>query len=163
MVRKYIERYGPVTREDILYWSFLRKDQVDKALDALEKELTKENLHSSREYFSFGEDSGEPVEPPRVTILPEFDSLMMGYRDKSRFLTHDRIKNVFGSFAAVNRTILLDGFVAATWKRKKDRAGMTANVSPLRPLIARERRSIEEEFANYAEYQAAKISVKFKR
>jgi len=40
---------------------------------------------------------------------------------------------------------------------------MTANVSPLRPLIARERRSIEEEFANYAEYQAAKISVKFKR
>src|SRR5438552_2979245 len=163
LVRTYIERYGPVTREDIVYWSFLRKDQVDTALDALEKELTKENLHSSREYFSFGEDSGEPVEPPRVTILPEFDSLMMGYRDKYRFLTHDRIKNVFGSFAAVNRTILLDGFVAATWKRKKDRAGMTANVSPLRPLIARERRSIEEEFANYAEYQATKISVEFKR
>ena len=162
LVRKYIERYGPVTREDILYWSFLRKDQVDKALDALEKELTKENLHSSREYFSFGEDSGEPVEPPRVTILPEFDSLMMGYRDKSRFLTHDRIKNVFGSFAAVNRTILLDGFVAATWKRKKNRTGMMVNVSPLRLLRARERRSIDEEFANYAEYQGTKISVEFK-
>jgi len=163
LVRKYIERYGPVTREDIVYWSFLRKDQVAAALEALKEDVTKEKFHSSEEYFSFGEDSGEPVEPPSVVILPEFDSLMMGYRDKSRFLSQDRVKNVFGSFAAVNRTILLDGFVAATWKRKKDRAGMIANVNPLRPLRARERGSIQEEFAKYAEYQAAKISVEFKR
>jgi len=163
LVRKYIERYGPVTREDIVYWSFLRKDQVDTALDALKNDLTKENLHSREEYFSLGQDSSEAVEPPRVTILPEFDSLMMGYKDKSRFLSYDRIKDVFGSFAAVNRTILLDGFVAATWKRKKDRAGMIANVSPLRPLRAKERGSIEREFAKYAEYQAVKISVEFRK
>ena len=163
LVRNYIEHYGPVTREDIVYWSFLRKDQVDKALDTLKKDLTKENLHSRQEYFSFGEDSGEAVEPASVVILPEFDSLMMGYKDKSRFLSQDRVKNVFGSFAAVNRTILLDGFVAATWKRKKNRSGLTVNVSPLRPLKAREKRSIEEEFANYAEYQGTKISAEFKR
>src|SRR5438876_7128797 len=161
LVRKYIERYGPVTREDIVYWSFLRKDQVDTALDALEKELTKENFHSSREYFSFGQSSGEAPEPPRVVILPEFDSLMMGYKDKSRFLPQERVKKVFGSFAAVNRTLLLDGFVAATWTRKKNRSGLMVNVSPLRPLKAREKRSIEEEFANYAEYQGTKISVEF--
>jgi len=143
LLRKYIERYGPVTREDIAYWSFLRK------------------VHSSEEYFSLGEDSGEAVEPPSVAILPEFDSLMMGYKDKSRFLSRGRVKKVFGSFAAVNRTILLDGFVAATWKRKKDRAGVTVNVSALRSLRTRERRSIEEEFANYADYQETKISVAF--
>jgi len=163
LVRKYIECYGPVTREDIVYWSFLRKDQVDTALDSLKNDLTKENLHSSEEYFSFGQDSGEAVETPRVTILPEFDSLMMGYKDKSRFLSYDRIKDVFGSFGAVNRTILLDGFVAATWKRKKSRSGLMVNVSPLRPLKAREKRSIEEEFASYAEYQGAKMSVELNR
>ncbi len=161
LVRKYIERYGPVTREDIVYWSFLRKDQVDGALDALKKDLVTETFHSSEEYFSFGEDSGEAVEPPRVTILPEFDSLMMGYKDKSRFLSEDRVKKVFGSFAAVNRTILLDGFVAATWKRRKNHASVVVNVSPLRSLRTRERRSIEEDFANYAEYQGTKISVAF--
>ena len=163
LVRKYIEHYGPVTREDIVYWSFLRKDQVDPALDSLKKELTKENFGSREEYFSFGEDSGEAVEPLGVVILPEFDSLMMGYKDKSRFLSRGRIKNVFGSFAAVNRTILLDGFVAATWKRKKNRSGLLVNVSPLRPLKAGEKRSIEEEFANYAEYQGTEISAEFKR
>ena len=162
LVRKYIECYGPVTREDIAYWSFLRKDEVDPALETLKKDLTKETFHSSEEYFSFGEASNEMVEPPRVIILPEFDSLMMGYKDKSRFLSHAQIKNVFGNFAAVNRTILLDGFVEATWKRKKTREGMTVDVNPLRTLRGSERKSIEEEFTNYAEYQGTKISVEFK-
>jgi hypothetical protein len=162
LVRKYIEHYGPVTREDVAYWSFLRKDEVDPALETLKKDLTKENFDSSEEYFSFGETTDEMVEPPRVIILPEFDSLMMGYKDKSRFLPHAQIKNVFGNFAAVNRTILLEGFVAATWKRKKTREGMRVDVSPLRTLRASERKSIEEEFANYAEYQGTKIWVGFK-
>jgi Winged helix DNA-binding domain len=162
LVRKYIERYGPVTREDIAYWSFLRKDEVDPALQTLKTELTKEKIHSNQEYFSLGGDPSEVVEPPGAIILPEFDSLMMGYKDKSRFLSHSQIKNVFGNFAAVSRTILLDGSVAATWKRKKNREGMTVDVNPLRALRGNERRSIEEEFANYADYQGTKISVGFK-
>jgi winged helix DNA-binding protein len=162
LVRKYIECYGPVTREDIVYWSFLTKREVDKALEPLKNDLTRENLHSSQEYFSLGTDTSDVVEPPSVVILPEFDSLMMGYKDKSRFLSHDRVKTVFGSFAAVNRTILLDGFVAATWKRKRTREGMTVDVSPLRALRGKERRSIEAGFANYADYQGTKISVGFK-
>ena len=52
LVRKYIERYGPVTREDIAYWSFLRKDQVDAALEGLKADLKKEKVDSSAEYFS---------------------------------------------------------------------------------------------------------------
>jgi hypothetical protein len=162
LVRKYIQCYGPVTREDIAYWSFLRKDQLDPALETLKKDLTQENFHSSEEYFSFGEESGEVFEPPPAVILPEFDSLMMGHKNKARFLSQGRVKRVFGGLAAVNRTILLDGFVAATWKRKKNREGMIVDVSPLQTLRAGERRSIEEEFASYADYQGTKISVKFK-
>jgi len=162
LVRKYIECYGPVSREDIAYWSYLLKKDVDLALQALKKGLTKENLSSGQEYFSFGEDSREAPEPPSAVILPEFDSLMMGYKDKSRFLSRDIVKKVFGGLAAVNRTILLDGFVAATWKRKKNAAGVIVDVSPLRTLKAGEKRSIEEEFAKYADYQGTKISVEFK-
>jgi winged helix DNA-binding protein len=162
LVRKYIERYGPVTRQDIAYWSFLRKDEVDPALETLKKDLTKEKLNSTQEYFSFGGNSGEVAEPPGAIILPEFDSLMMGHKDKSRFLSQNQIKNVFGNFAAVNRTILLDGFVAAIWKRKRNGEGMTVEVNPLRTLRGKERRSIEEEFASYADYQGTKISVEFK-
>jgi Winged helix DNA-binding domain len=161
LVRKYIEHYGPATREDIAYWSFLRKDEVDPALESLSKDLTKEKLSSSDEYFSFDGDSDKVVEPPRAVILPEFDSLLLGYKDKSRFLSKNGVKKVFGNFAAVNRTVLLDGFVAATWKRKKHRDGMTVDVHPLRGMRPAEKRSIEEEFSNYSDYQQTKISVRF--
>ena len=162
LIRRYIECFGPVTREDIVYWTFLRKSDVDSALDALKKDLTKNRITGNEEYFSLG-DSVEAFEPPEALILPEFDSLMMGYKDKSRFLHNAHLKTVFLSLARIERTILLDGFVAATWKRKKKREGMTVEVSPLRTLKGGERRSIEEEFAEYSEYKGVKILVDFEK
>src|SRR5436309_14486890 len=102
------------------------------ALEALKKDLTKENFHSGEEYFSFDKDPRETPEPPSAVILPEFDSLMMGYKDKSRFLSQDTVKKDFGRLEAVNRTIRLDGFVAATWKRNTNAGGLMVDGSPLR-------------------------------
>ncbi len=162
LIRKYIDCYGPATRDDIVYWTFLRKSDVDTALDALKKDLTTENVVGKEEYFSLGGTFGA-FEAPEVLVLPEFDSLMMGYRDKSRFLPDKHLKTVFLSLARIERTILLNGFVAATWKRKKIREGMTVTVAPLRTLNGRERRSIEEEFAKYSDYKKTKILIDFKK
>jgi hypothetical protein len=160
LIRRYIECYGPVTREDIVYWTFLRKSDVNTALEVLKKDLTKERIDRKEEYFSLG-DSGKTFEPPEALVLPEFDSLMMGYKDKSRFLPDSHLKSVFLSLARIERTILLDGFVAATWRRKKNQKDMTVRVSPLRTLKGREKRSIEEEFARYSDYVGTKILVDF--
>jgi DNA glycosylase AlkZ-like len=162
LIRRYIECYGPVTREDIVYWTFLRKSDVNVALETLKKDLIKERIDGNEEYFSLG-DSGEAFEAPQALVLPEFDSLMMGYKDKSRFLPDKHLKKVFLSLARIERTILLDGFVAATWKRKKSREGMMVQVSPLRTLKGREKRSIEEEFSRYSDYQGTKILVDIKK
>jgi hypothetical protein len=111
---------------------------------------------------SFDEGLRDAGDPPNAIALPEFDSLMMGYKDKSRFLPHDRIKKVFWGLGGINRTILLDGFVAGIWKRKKERTGMVVSVKPLRTLEAQERNSIEERFKGYGDYLKTRISVEFK-
>src|SRR5207247_9200124 len=108
LVRKYIERYGPASRADIAYWSYLLKKDVDLALEALKKDLTKEDLHSGEEYFSFGEESREAIEQKSVVILPEFDSLMMGYKEKYRILYQDTVKKILVKLASVKQTIMLD-------------------------------------------------------
>ena len=161
LVRRYIERYGPVSRDDIVYWSFLRKADVDMALEALRKDLRKETFPSTGTYFSLGGDLNSSEPAPGVIILPEFDSLMMGYKDKTRFLSRERLRKVFWGQGGIKRTILLDGFVAATWTRKKKRTGMIVTVEPLRRLAARERRSIEEAFASYASYKKTDVTVIF--
>jgi hypothetical protein len=162
LVRKYLESYGPASRNDIIYWSFLRKVDVDMALEALKNDLVREDFNSNEEYYSFDEGHRNANEPPGVIILPEFDSLMMGYKDKSRFLSYDRIKKVFWGLGGINRTILLDGFVAATWRRKKGRTEMIVSIKPLRTLKARERSSIREGFAGYGDYLETRVSVEFK-
>jgi DNA glycosylase AlkZ-like len=162
LVRKYLESYGPATRADIVYWSFLLKSDVDSALEALRNDLIKERFDSNEEYYSFDEGARDASDPPSAIILPEFDSLMMGHKDKARFLSHDRIKKVFWGLGGINRTILLDGFVAAIWKRKKERTGMIVSVKPLRALENKERNSIREAFWGYADYLKTRISVDFK-
>ncbi len=162
LVRKYLESYGPASRADIVYWSFLYKAEVDAALEALKNDLIVEDFDSNEKYYSFEGLRGAGRNPPAVVILPEFDSLMMGHKDKSRFLPHDRIKKVFWGLGGINRTILLDGFVATTWKRKKERTGIAVSVKPLRTLEAQERDSIREGFEGYGDYLKTGISVEFK-
>ncbi len=162
LVRRYIHMYGPVTRSDIAYWSWLLSDEVDTSLKALKGDLVEERFEGTKEtYYSLGGQSESEVEPPRAAVLPEFDSLMMGYRDKSRYMSQERVKSVFKSFGIVSPTILLDGFVAATWKRKKDRERTTINVTPLQELHTRGRRLIEERFAEYGDYLGTRVSVEF--
>jgi hypothetical protein len=161
LIRKYIEHYDPVTRKDIVYWSYLTVGQVNRALEAMKKDLRKETI-SGQEYLSIDGESSEKLDPPGVIILPEFDSLMMGHRDKSRIFPPASQKKIFLTLGRISRTILLDGFVAATWKRKKERSGILVDVSPLRRLAAREKGSIEEEFVKYADYRKTQISVQFK-
>jgi len=162
LIRKYIENYGPVTRDDIVYWTFLLTKDVDKAIESLKDDLTTENFGTKQEYLSI-QDPERMDEPPDTIILPEFDSLMMGHKDKSRYLDKRHVKKVFWGLGGIHRTILLDGFAGAIWKRKKTSKEMIVHVYPLRQLTGSEKGSIEEEFGHYSDYQSTKISVHFKK
>ena len=160
LVRKYIECYGPVSLQDITYWTFLLKSDVMMALEVLEKELTIENLGSKQAFYSI-EKHQDQISVPKVIILPEFDSLMMGYKDKSRFLANDHVKKIFWGLGGIHRTILVDGFVGAFWKRKKSNKGIVVSVGALRDLTQRGKRSIDEAFQIYAEYKGTNALVQF--
>ena len=161
LIRKYIENYGPVTRDDIVYWTFLLTKDVDNAIELLKDDLTVETFGTKQEHFSIDESVKTLDEPPHVIILPEFDSLIMGHKDKSRYLDERHVKKVFWGLGGIHRTILLDGFVGAIWKRMRTREGMTVEVNPIRALSASERSLIKSGFEDYSHYQGSEISVTF--
>ncbi len=96
-------------------------------------------------------------------MLPKFDSLMMGYKDKARFLDSQRQRQVFGPQGMIEATVLVDGFVAATWRRKSDGKKSRIIVKPLRALKHSETKTIEREFREYAEYLGAPIGNSWRR
>ncbi len=163
-VRRFIQRYGPVSRADISYWSNrLLAGEVDGSISVLRKELVIERFEGSNEtYYSFEGSYDDFVEPPEVIVLPEFDSLMMGFKDRSRFLSSDRLGSVSRPQGLISRTILVDGFVAATWGRRRERGGVIVSVMPFRDLVTREKRSIEEKLGGYGEYLGTNIRVEFR-
>jgi len=163
LIRKYIENYGPVTRDDIVYWTFLLTKDVDSAIESLKEDLTVENFGTRQEFFSIHGKPKVSGEPPEVIILPEFDSLLMGHKDKSRYLDPRHLKKVFWGLGGIHRTVLLDGFVGATWKRKKTREGMNVEVTPLRGLTVGEKSLIESGFDDYSRYVGLEGSVLFKK
>ena len=130
---------------------------------SLKNELIAENLGSKQLYFSFGGSHEEGPQPPPVTVLPEFDSLMMGYEDKSRFLSDDKIKRVFLPLGIISPTILVNGFVGAIWKRRRDDLkGKVVSVTPLRELTTGEKSQIEEAFAEYSRYLEVEVALELK-
>jgi len=162
LVRKYIEQYGPVYLSDIAYWNNrLFANELKQSIKTLEKDLVKESIEGSTENFYSIEGEKDFVDPPRVIILPEFDSLTMGYRDRSRFMSQDILKYVSKPQGIISRTILVDGFIAATWGRKRCRDGIEVSVLPIRELDTMEKRLIEEKFAEYSDYLRCSVHVKF--
>jgi len=163
LLRRYIQQYGPVSRSDIAYWNNgLYADELDGSLDALRKDLAEHHFEGEKEPFYSFEDGLDHPEPPHVIVLPEFDSLMMGYRDRSRFLSQDKLGHVSRPQGIISRTILVDGFVAATWGKKREGRKTLVSVLPFRDLGSRERRSIEEEFDEYGLFLKTPITVEFR-
>jgi hypothetical protein len=159
LLRKYVDRYGPVSRRDMLYWTGHGAVDLDQALERLAPELDRVKVEGSSEEFYLLGDVEDAPPPPRVVLLPKFDSLMMGYKDKSRFLDPQHQRQVVRPQGMIEAAVLLDGFVAATWKRKNEGRKYGVIVKPVRALKRSEKNAIECKFQEYQEYIDSPIDV----
>jgi hypothetical protein len=159
LLRKYVCRYGPVSRRDMLYWTGHGTVDLDQALERLAPELDRVKIEGSSEEFYMLGDVEDAPPPPRVVLLPKFDSSMMGYKDKSRFLDPQHQRQVFRPQGMIEATILLDEFVAATWRRKNQGKKSGVIVKPLWALKRSEKKTIEYKFQEYQEYIDSPIDV----
>jgi len=60
----------------------------------------------------------DPGTPLPVRLLPEFDNILLAHADRRRVIADDRLGVVVGG----KPTVLVDGYVVATWSITKDRA-----------------------------------------
>jgi len=117
LILRYFESYEPATLDDFRYWAGISAVHARQALLAARPGLQEVEVEGwpGVRYVRIGgtEHEGEIF---GVCLLPKFDSLLMGYRDKSLFLP-DRLKPlVFRKAGQVEATILKDGRVCGTWR-----------------------------------------------
>lgn len=134
LVRRYLAAYGPAGVMDVQAWSGLTR--LRPLLDEMRRELRVLRGPDGAELVDLP-DAGLADEdaPAPVRFVAAFDDAVLGHSDRTRILPEDVRRAVLPGSSMVHATVLVDGFVAATWEL----SGGDVVVTPLRPLTRAQR------------------------
>jgi hypothetical protein len=97
-----------------------------------------------------------------VRLVPEYDNLIATRADE-RFVSKRDRPRVFLSALRIAATVLVDGFVAGTWKLERKKKAASVAVEPFAPFTARVRKEVADEaeaLARFAEPDASTFDVR---
>jgi hypothetical protein len=82
-----------------------------------------------------------------VRFLPEYDNVLLGFADRSRFGTDPRVAPLFAEQRIGLGAILVDGTVRGTWRVRRDRSTARMTIRMLDPLAPSDATAVDEEGA----------------
>jgi hypothetical protein len=132
LASRYLAAFGPATLKDFRVWSGLPAAQAEVGWAAAAAQA--------------GRAPDLPAPPGRcpVRLTGGFDTLLLGYADRTLHLPPEHAHRVNAGGGLVKPVVLDDGVVVATWRYVRG-ATDTIEVVPFHALSGRARRGIERE------------------
>lgn len=161
LVRRYLGAFGPASASDVQAWSGI--GGMKEVLDGMRDELALFADERGRALYDLpgaprpGADVGAPVR-----YLPEFDSLVLAYDDRTRIIADEHRPLVTTKNLRVKATFLVDGVVAGTWTIGVKRRAATLALQPFGRLaerVVQELTAEGEALARFAEPAAKEHAV----
>lgn len=158
LVRRYLAAFGPATVADIQTWSGLtRLREVVSELDLLE--FTDEQGRVLHDLPSAPRPDADLPVP--VRFLPEFDNVLLSYADRSRIMSEEFRKRLFGVKNGVfPGTFLVDGFLRGSWRITKQRKAATLTISPWAKVSKKDSAALAREGERMLEFAAPTADTK---
>lgn len=149
LLLRYMSSYGPATIQDYAYWTGMKVSDARETLEEVKPALSevRADRHKGRLY-ALKEDLPEleaAEEKPSLRLLPKFDSLMMGHRDKTRLMDEETRRRVFLPRAEVAATILVDGRVEGVWSIKRSGSAWNLDIQLFKRLGGEAKELLQEE------------------
>ncbi len=133
VVRRYFKAFGPASLTDCAYFTGIRKREVVELVEEAGLPLQSIFDHDSELFYLGDLPSGGRI--PKCLFLTGFDQLLMGYRDRSRYLDEKYKGKVTTNTGIVFPTILLHHRLQAKWKKN----GAKLLITPFGRLSKRDR------------------------
>ena len=150
LVRRYLQGFGPATRNEIADWAGLKVTAIAPALERIDlrrflNEQGKELVDLRRAPLP------DPDTPAPVRFLPVWDATLLVHARRTQILPEQYRARVFSVKTphSVN-TFLVDGQVAGTWRFEKGRV----KLAPFGRLSKTERAELNEEAERLAAFHA---------
>lgn len=112
LVQRYLDRFGPVTETDVVWWTGWTKTKTRRALSAVEPievELDEGGTGYALNDFNLG-----PIEAPTIALLPGLDATTMGWKERDWYLG-DHGATLFDRRGNAGPTIWADGRIVGGW------------------------------------------------
>ncbi len=169
LLMKYLRGYGPASRQDFSLWSGLVAAESKRAVENAEHLLAQIKVEGvNRPLLILREDlktlqSIDLDEHAPTCLLPKFDSMLLGHKNRSRIIRDEFKQFVFkpkvGDIAA---TVLVNGHAVGTWRHKKTKRILTVTVNPFERIAKEDLREVEQkagELSQYLEAEDLKFSL----
>jgi winged helix DNA-binding protein len=161
LVWRYLAAYGPASVADAQAWSGLRG--LREAVDRLRPRLLAFRDEGGRELFDLPKaPRPDPDVPAPVRLVADYDNVIATRADQ-RFVARRDRPRVFLSALRIAATVLVDGFVAGTWKLEAKKTAATVTIEPFAPFSPRTRQEVAAEaeaLARFAEPGARDFEVR---
>jgi hypothetical protein len=156
IAQRFVRSHAPVSAHDLARWADLTVTDARAGLAAADGVV--QRTIDGRELFvpealldAVSDDHPTGNLPARA--LPGFDELILGYRDRTAQLDADHENLVVpGGNGVFSNTLVVDGRVVGTWKRRELARTVDIVANPFARITAPDRRRLEsslDEFAGF--------------
>lgn len=137
---RYFDSHGPAPEAELAAWAKLRAADARRALALARPELEARTVQG-RGWL--GPRDASPA--PRVPLLlPGFDEWVLGYRDRGAILAPAHAERIVpGGNGIFQPTLVLDGRVIGTWRRRAKARGWCLSLEPFGRTSRAERAELE--------------------
>lgn len=143
VVLRYLGAFGPASAKDMQSWSGLTR--LRDVFERLRPRLRTFRSESGTELFDLPDAlRPEPDVPAPVRFLPEYDNLLLSHADRSRMGSEEVRARAAAGWVVGTGGVLVDGFLAATWRLERTEAA-TLSVRPVTRLSRADRDAIRSE------------------
>jgi hypothetical protein len=153
IILRYLAAFGPATVKDIQAWSGLSR--ISDVIESLRPQLVTFRDERGSELLDLPEAPRPDADTPSAPrFLGEFDNMLVSYANRSRIIDDKFRSLVFTANGIIRSTILIDGFVAGTWKLKRKRGSAALLVEPFISLSKQEHNALTVEGARLLHFAA---------
>jgi len=144
LLHRYLSAFGPASIMDFQAWVGIAS--LTSTIKPMMKNLIIYQDENGKDLLDLpdmdilGEDTPAPIR-----FIPDYDNLLVSHKDRNRIIADTDRQYVFLSAARVLGTVLIDGFVGATWKAQRDKEIATLRVSLFEQVDGETLESIDTE------------------
>lgn len=154
LVLRYLAAFGPATVADMQTWSGLTR--LREVVEPLRQSLRVFADPSGRELFDLPDaPRPDPDTPVPARFLPEFDNLLLSHADRSRVMSEEFRKRLFGVKNGVfPGTFSVDGYLRGAWRITKSRKVATLTVTPWAKMSKKDMAAVVREGSRLLSFAA---------